>query len=497
MPVCQASRCLRRHRRPPLFVLYKSDFLKFISEDFVLSLFFEKVRSERLYEPIFPLRGRSIECISAALESTQKRLEPNGEPYITLCMIRPLLLACAALFSSQTASAQIYADVETTMGTFTIELDYTNSPLAVANFIGLAEGTQTWIDATTGAARVGEPFYDGIIFHRVIEGFMNQVGSPNGLGTDGPGYSFPDELDTSYFSQAYNVAMANSGPNSNGSQIFITVDSTTWLNDLHTVFGTVPADDGASGIVDGSRNVINAINSAPVTNNRPNTPIEIISVTIRRIGVAAQNFDASAQALPAVIPTIPTIRITEGNEPYLEFEQQTNTLAYVSLSSDLSSWTAVSREHGELEVAPLTQFDPTPFQSDQDQQFYRVTIVDWPTNAVFPESLANQTLVINLDTVTTPFTFIFNETGTGGTWSYPAPGNSHAGTITSVGDLATNRYGFELNMSLGSIDFDDWNLRLDTLSASANEITGSSSGLAVKFDRNSAISLNGTFTLTR
>src|SRR5690606_30528949 len=97
------------------------------------------------------------------------------------------------------------------------------APQTVANFIGLAEGSRAWIDPATGAVMNGEPFYDGITFHRVIEGFMNQAGSRNGLGTDGPGYTFRDETDNGLdHSQPYVLSMANSGPNTNGSQFFVT-----------------------------------------------------------------------------------------------------------------------------------------------------------------------------------------------------------------------------------------------------------------------------------
>src|SRR6267154_541941 len=131
----------------------------------------------------------------------------------------------------------IYADFNTSMGSFTCRLEYTNAPKAVANFIGLATGQRPWLDQNTGAVR-NEPFYDGLIFHRVIKGFVIQSGSRNGFGTDGPGYAFLDEFVPSLrYGSAGVLAMANSGTNSNGAQFFITAGPQASLNDHYTIFG--------------------------------------------------------------------------------------------------------------------------------------------------------------------------------------------------------------------------------------------------------------------
>src|SRR5579859_3029057 len=136
------------------------------------------------------------------------------------------------------ASAQtngIFADFTTSMGNFTCQLSYSNTPAAVANFIGLVTGQRAWLDLTTGEVRTND-FYDGITFHRVISGFMIQAGSPNGLGTDGPGYNFVDEFSPSLnFSTPWMLAMANSGPDSNGSQFFITVSPFTSGNSNYVI----------------------------------------------------------------------------------------------------------------------------------------------------------------------------------------------------------------------------------------------------------------------
>ncbi|MBR0101696.1 MAG: peptidylprolyl isomerase, partial [Treponema sp.] len=126
----------------------------------------------------------------------------------------------------------IFAIMKTTSGSIVLELFYKETPLTVTNFVGLAEGT---LDAAKG-----KPFYDGLTFHRVIADFMIQGGDPKGNGTGGPGYKFADEfVDNLIFDKPGLLAMANSGPNTNGSQFFITHVPTDWLNHKHTIFGKV------------------------------------------------------------------------------------------------------------------------------------------------------------------------------------------------------------------------------------------------------------------
>lgn len=133
-----------------------------------------------------------------------------------------LFLAAMFLVFAAKGSAQytdgIYAEFNTSMGSYTCALYYAESPKAVASFIGLATGQRAWLDLPTGTTRT-TPFYNGLIFHRVITNFVIQAGSPNGLGTDGPGYAFVDEItNTLQFDKFGVLAMANSGPDSNGSQ---------------------------------------------------------------------------------------------------------------------------------------------------------------------------------------------------------------------------------------------------------------------------------------
>ena len=132
-----------------------------------------------------------------------------------------------------------YADFITSEGKFTCKLFPAEAPKTVANFVGLAQGTKEWTDPKTGQ-KVKKPFYNGLIFHRVIDGFMIQGGCPLGTGTGDPGYRFEDEFSPKLvFSKSGLLAMANSGPNTNGSQFFITLGPTPHLNNKHTIFGEV------------------------------------------------------------------------------------------------------------------------------------------------------------------------------------------------------------------------------------------------------------------
>jgi peptidyl-prolyl cis-trans isomerase A (cyclophilin A) len=167
----------------------------------------------------------------------------------------------------------LYAVLETSQGNITLELFEKDAPKTVANFVGLAEGTKEWTDPKT-KQKVKRPLYDGVIFHRVIPGFMVQGGDPLGSGFGGPGYQFGDEFSPNLkFDRPGRLAMANSGPNTNGSQFFITEGPTDWLNNRHTIFGQV---------IEG-QDVVKKIVSVPRDErDRPKTEVVINKVKIIR-----------------------------------------------------------------------------------------------------------------------------------------------------------------------------------------------------------------------
>jgi peptidyl-prolyl cis-trans isomerase A (cyclophilin A) len=163
------------------------------------------------------------------------------------------------------------AILETNQGTIKINLFTDKSPKTVENFVGLATGTKEYTDPKTGEKKTGK-FYDGVIFHRVIPKFMIQGGDPLGQGTGGPGYKFADEFSDLKFDRPGLLAMANAGPNTNGSQFFITTAETPWLNNRHTIFGEV---------VEGM-DVVKKIEAVRTgANDRPVEPVVINSVTIQ------------------------------------------------------------------------------------------------------------------------------------------------------------------------------------------------------------------------
>ncbi|MBW2262178.1 MAG: peptidylprolyl isomerase [Deltaproteobacteria bacterium] len=168
---------------------------------------------------------------------------------------------------------KIIATFNTTMGSFDIELFEDKAPKTVANFVGLAEGTKQWTDPKDGQSK-NERFYDGLNFHRVIPDFMIQGGCPMGTGTGGPGYRFEDEFDPGLkFDKPGLLAMANSGPNTNGSQFFVTDAPTPHLNQKHTIFGEV---------VSGLDVVKNIAHTQSGPQDKPQTPVVINAVTIAR-----------------------------------------------------------------------------------------------------------------------------------------------------------------------------------------------------------------------
>ena len=167
------------------------------------------------------------------------------------------------------------ATLTTNHGTIVVELFPDHAPKTVENFVGLAEGTKEFSDPETGQV-TKRPFYDGLVFHRIIADFMLQGGDPLGDGRGGPGYEFEDEFHPDLtFDKPYLLAMANAGPGTNGSQFFITLVPTAWLNRKHTIFGEV-TDEASKKVIDG----IGAV--ATDGFDRPLEPVVIESVTISR-----------------------------------------------------------------------------------------------------------------------------------------------------------------------------------------------------------------------
>lgn len=172
--------------------------------------------------------------------------------------------------TTQAAAEGIFATISTNKGDIVVQLEYLKTPVTVANFIALAEGKNTYV---TNEKLKGKSFYDGLKFHRVIKDFMIQGGDPSGNGSGGPGYSFKDEFTDLKFEKGGILAMANSGPATNGSQFFITHKDTPWLNGKHTIFGHVTQ----------GMDIVNLIAQDDI----------IKKIVITRKGALAKQFDAA------------------------------------------------------------------------------------------------------------------------------------------------------------------------------------------------------------
>jgi peptidyl-prolyl cis-trans isomerase A (cyclophilin A) len=179
--------------------------------------------------------------------------------------------APAATAASPKSDTGIFAEIETSKGKILLQLEYQKAPITVANFIALAEGTNPEVK---DEKLKGKPFYNGLKFHRVIADFMIQGGDPQGNGSGGPGYAFKDEFVPELkFDKPGVLAMANSGPKTNGSQFFITHKATSWLDGKHTIFGHV---------ITGQEVVTNTAQDDVIT-----------KITITRKGADAKKFDAT------------------------------------------------------------------------------------------------------------------------------------------------------------------------------------------------------------
>ena len=349
------------------------------------------------------------------------------------------LLPVLLLASAPMGHAQIYADVNTSLGAFTIQLNHTAAPQTVASFITLAEGTRAWIDDATGAIHANEPFYDGVTFHRVIKDFMSQTGSRKGDGTDGPGYRFRDELDNGLtHSGPHIVSMANSGANTNGSQFFITDVATPHLDGIHTVFGTI-----SSG-----QSVVDSINNVPTTNDKPNTPVVIQSIAIRRVGASAQAFNEHVQVLPEVTARRIQLAVQPGGiasatvSPALEPRTQIKLFR----STTISNWSFMGESyltHDDPSDAMLTGIE----QAAPSRAFYHFPTVRYPDDPTFSNH-AQATYQLTYATQTRSYQF--NAQGTGGTVTITPSGGSPTQLAFSVIDRGYSPYRAQLVIDHGT-----------------------------------------------
>ena len=404
---------------------------------------------------------------------------------MSLRRLFPFSLLLLALSMPFTAVAQIYADVQVAQvgaavnvnGTFTITLEHQKAPAAVANFIGLATGQRGWLDLNTGAIRY-DGFYNGITFHRVVANFVSQTGSRNGLGTDGPGYTFRDEIDPTLSHVNYAVAMANSGKNTNGSQFYVCKGAQTALDGGYTIFGLVTAGQA----------ICDAINATPVSGSTPVAPITIQSVSIYGPSLAAFNLDPAwlpkvRSANPVALKSGATFTIAHDRLPYSEYPGWRST--------DVTAWTKFTGSYFGSD-APTTDIDVTSIVTGP-AHFFRHARVDYSAakNPFMPASMGGRSF-----TFTSNFPFIsdvvFNAPGTGGTWSLRTSANGSIAVVTHtqapyIPSLymkwnSTAAYGFDLQFLY----------KLNYTSANSGTFTGQSNASGYT----NVNSIVGTFTTT-
>ncbi len=317
--------------------------------------------------------------------------------------------------------AALLADVQTTAGNIQVELEYTQAPQAVANFITLANRTRAHIDPATGALSY-QPFYIGEKFFRVVNqpSFkIVQTGSGTGTNSGGPGYTFKDEFTPDLRHVPYVLSMANSGPNSNGSQIFFTGDvSIPHLNDVHTIFGSI--------IDPASRAAIDAILAAG------DNGVTITDITFSRTDPEAVAFDEFAQGLPTVTQPRGKLSVVRNVAAKWTLDEPLATgdvfQAFRSTTLAPGSWNELTAAEVQWGIRPVGEIHaPSPLtlgQATSEKEFYNLTFTHHP-GSVTPTLLHTRKLVISY--TGGRIEYQFNITGSGGSGVY----------IPDVGDPLT------------------------------------------------------------
>lgn len=254
-----------------------------------------------------------------------------------------------------------------------------------ANFIALAEGSRPWMDVLSGQVRT-DPFYDGLIWHRVVAGFVIQTGSRAGDGSGGAGYTFIDQFHPSLdHSATGTLSMANTGYGSNGSQIFITLAPQPDLDDHHSVFGEV-----ISGL-----DVVLAIGAVPVgINDKPLTNVVIHQATILRCGIDAEAFDVDAYGLPDVVPVEAGL-VRNGSDLELVLSRNQFSDYYLYQSPDFSTWSG-ERIGLYFEPPPTGNVNITGTTLLSDMRVYTVPGADYPPPLNTPPGNASAVFVFTV-----------------------------------------------------------------------------------------------------
>lgn len=376
------------------------------------------------------VRGRGVN------EDLSPRPEHGGIRGVT-----KLILLLSTLASS--AQAALLAHVETTRGLITVELQFAEAPLAVANFMTLAEGTRPRLDAQTGAV-IRSPLYVGEKFFRVVDNAtfkIAQTGSGTGNNSGGPGFTFKDEFDPALTHVPYVLSMANSGPNTNGSQIFFTGNATIpSLDKVHTVFGLVTEST--------SRAVVDAIHLAG------NDTTTITGISFERTDPDAAAFDPLAQDLPTLAPAGGSLLVQRDTQTVWNFDPILNPgqifRAYRSTTLT-NDWQELSAAYRHLGVGtglltPVLLLAPLDDASNA-RAFYHLSIATHP-GSVAPSHLINRTVTLQVGVES--LKYAFNSDQSGGSTTYTNSSGSVSVFPFTTFDFSTGGHDVTLIVDHGS-----------------------------------------------
>jgi peptidyl-prolyl cis-trans isomerase A (cyclophilin A) len=394
--------------------------------------------------------------------------------------MRKVLGAIALALLPLPSMAQVYADFQTSLGNFTCQLNYVETPKAVANFMTLADGSRVWMDESTGqisTLRPAQPFYDGLTFHRVYDetGFrIIQGGSRKGDDTDGPGYNLPDEFKESVpasykFDQSYTLGMINiGGLNTIGSQFFITGCPLTELEGRYTAIGKV---------VSGTETVEAILGVDTDSIGKPVTPVVIQHVTVRRVGKDAMKFVPSRIALPKVTSPKTHPNTAVGQWSMVTFPQAAKTTArffYRDFALN-TPWTSAGFRYigpGEKTITSAVLAIPNPAVNITATLQYRVGVATYPADMVTPGTLAGNQLY--LENESGEYLFRFNATGDQTYMIVLPSGETKTGTIAQA-YYSADGYSCDLIVDLGNDGYYRFHLS-PTTKSKAGTITGPQSG---------------------
>ena len=369
-------------------------------------------------------------------EDLPPRPEHGGIP----CVPRLILLLSTLAIP---AHAALLAHVETTRGPITVELQFTKAPRAVANFMTLAEGTRPRLDGNTGAV-IRSPLYVGERFFRVLDEAafkIAQTGSGTGNNSGGPGFTFKDEFDPTLTHVPYVLSMANSGPNTNGSQIFFTGNATMpSLDKVHTVFGLVTDPT--------SRAVVDAIHLAG------NDATTITGVTFERTDPGAVAFDPLAQNLPTLAPAGGSLLVQRGShaiwnlEPLMNPGQVFRAYRSTTLKDDWEELPGAYRHLGVGTGLLTPVLLQTPLDdASNPRAFYHLSVATHP-GSVAPSHLINRTMTLQVGAES--LEYAFNADQSGGSTTYTNSSGSVSVFPFTTFDFSTGGHDVTLIVDHGT-----------------------------------------------